>query len=393
MAEIYSEDSIAGKTEEPESFGYQDYMAEYVESLPRPTPAEIAAGIRNAGYIGQETAVKAVSLFAYRHLERLRSIFIRKMDPAELPAKGTMLMVGPTGCGKTYLVELAFRFILGLPTAVVDMTTFSETGYVGQDVSTLLTRLLYAADMNPAAAAVGIICMDEFDKLSGGSNRAVFSGGGTTKDVSGMGVQRELLKLLENTTVPVPEDITHSEYARRRMIPTDNIAFLACGAFSGFKGVIDRERGRTIGFDKKIDGRPGSIAVDYQQDELEMVRNFQTYGFMPELIGRFRRIVPFSSLTQEELMEIVRGRIAKNWQREFSLEGIELLIEDDVLHAMVQKARERETGARAIDSVLDRYLEDAAFQAYSQTGVEWIRLYLQNGSAAKTDAEISFEIG
>ena len=141
------------------------------------------------------------------------------------------VLLGPTGCGKTFLVELLFNEILELPTAHVDVTTFSETGYVGNDVSTILTRLLYAAGGDVLVSQLGVICIDEFDKLSSGSNRAVFSGAGTTKDVTGLGVQRELLKLLERGEFPVPTTFEHSTFQQRLLMRTDDIVFIACGTF------------------------------------------------------------------------------------------------------------------------------------------------------------------
>ena len=179
--------------------------------------------IRSRGYIAQDAAVRAISLFAYRHVSRLRRIFLQNTSRESLPPKTNMLFVGPTGCGKTYLVEILFREILKLPTVVVDMTGFSETGYVGQDVNTVLTRLLYGADMNLTLAALGVICLDEFDKLSSGQNNAVFAGAGTTKDVSGLGVQRELLKMLESIEMPVPLEYTHSDYAPKALLSTQDI--------------------------------------------------------------------------------------------------------------------------------------------------------------------------
>ena len=169
----------------------------FVRSIPFLTPQQTADTIREMGYVGQERAVTVVSLMAYRHVSRLRKLYLEGVSRDLLPAKTNLLLAGPTGSGKTHLVELLFQHILQLPTVIVDMTGYSETGYVGQDVSSILTRLLYAADLNPVATSMGVVCLDEFDKVASGQNSAVFAGAGTTKDVSGLGVQRELLKMLE----------------------------------------------------------------------------------------------------------------------------------------------------------------------------------------------------
>src|SRR5690349_25151610 len=148
---------------------------------------------------------------AYRHVRRIRRIYLDGAKREQLLPKTNTLRIGPTGCGKTHLVELLFREVLRLPTVIIDITTYSETGYVGQDPSTILTRLLHAADDNPLLASIGIVCLDEFDKIASGQNNAVFAGAGTTKDVTGMGVQRELRKMLQASEEDVPLDLTRSE--------------------------------------------------------------------------------------------------------------------------------------------------------------------------------------
>jgi ATP-dependent Clp protease ATP-binding subunit ClpX len=247
------------------------------------------------------------------------------------------------------------------------MTGFSETGYVGQDVNSILTRLLYAADMSIAYAAIGVVCLDEFDKLASGQNSAVFSGAGTTKDVSGLGVQRELLKMLESIEMPVPLEYTHSDYAPKAVMSTQDIGFIACGAFSGLKGMIDQGNTEHIGFGREpIGGELGKIAVSYTEDDVTLARNFMNYGFLPELIGRFRRIVPFQALTREQLAEILRSSLVAQYMNEFHLEGKELLIEDKVLERIVEESIRKETGARALEASFIRYLEEAAFESFSE---------------------------
>lgn len=351
----------------------------YVRSIPFLTPREIAATIREAGYVGQDRAVTAVSLMAYRHISRLRKIHLEGISRDLLPDKTNLLLVGPTGCGKTHLVELLFQHILRLPTIIVDLTGYSETGYVGQEVTSILTRLLYAADLNHAAGTVGVVCLDEFDKVASGHNNALFAGAGSTKDVSGLGVQRELLKMLEAADISVPNDLSHNEYGSRTTLSTSDIAFIGCGAFSGFKGLTEAGREEDIGFGRLAGGRdPERIAVSYTEEDVAAVRYFHRFGFLPELIGRFKRIVPFESLSAEQLSDLLRRNILRQYRNEFRFEEIQLEVDDAALQLMVRQALRKESGARGLESVFARHLEDAAFAAYSEEGVKRIRLRLRS---------------
>ena len=344
-------------------------------------PREIEAHVVACGYVGQEKAVRAIALGAYRHVSRLRRIWLEGAHREDLPPKSTMLFVGPTGCGKTYLVEILFRDILRLPTVVIDMTGFSETGYVGQDVNSILTRLLYASDMSLAVAATGIVCLDEFDKLASGQNSAVFSGAGTTKDVSGLGVQRELLKMLESIELPVPLDYTHSDYAPKTVMSTQDVGFIACGAFSGLKGMIEQTGQEHIGFGRDpLSGEQDRIAVSYSEEDVMLARNFMGYGFLPELIGRFRRIVPFAALTKVQLSQILHTTLLAQYTNEFLLEGKELVVADAVLDLIVEESLRKETGARALEASLMRYLEEAAFEAFSESAAKRVTLAVREGS-------------
>src|SRR5690349_21284929 len=211
---------------------------------------------------------------AYRHVRRIRRIYLDGAKREQLLPKTNTLRIGPTGCGKTHLVELLFREVLRLPTVIIDITTYSETGYVGQDPSTILTRLLHAADDNPLLASVGIVCLDEFDKIASGQNNAIFagSGAGTTKDVTGLGVQRELLKMLESSEVVVPLELTHSSYGDHVVMSTSDIAFVAAGAFSGFHQVVRRRATEdSIGFGRTSGRRvsPDGIAIGFTAEEVE----------------------------------------------------------------------------------------------------------------------------
>jgi ATP-dependent Clp protease ATP-binding subunit ClpX len=363
-----------------------EHFIKYVRELPVIAPRRIYEKLEEAGYRGQEEARRAVSLMAYRHIRRIRRIYLDGHKREQLLPKANFLLIGPTGCGKTHLVELLFQTILRLPTVIVDITTYSETGYVGQDPNTIVTRLLHAADDNPLLASIGIICLDEFDKIASGQNNAIFAGAGTTKDVTGMGVQRELLKMFEAGEVVVPLELTHSTYGDHIVMSTADIAFIAAGAFSGFqqvarrRGAIDR-----IGFGRgKVAGGGASdaIAVSLTSEEVENIANFQAYGFLPELMARFTRVVPFRALDRGTLKDILRTNVIERLQREFEDEGFRLTVSDPVLDYVVNESIRRETGARGLSALLTRYLEDAAFESFAEAPSGEVRLELEGGEIA-----------
>ena len=351
-------------------FDSLDYNSErikdYLRQLPNNTPAQLYKKISKFGYIGQDKAKKAVSLLAFRHVNRLRKIYLDGIDKKKLPSKDNYLLLGPTGCGKTFLVETLFNQILKLPTVIIDITSFSETGYVGTDPVAILTRLIQASD-DPAIASIGIVCIDEFDKISTGKNNAVFAGAGTTKDVGGLGVQKELLKMLEGAEINVPNSVTHSSYAERISFNTEHITFIASGAFSGFKNVITSTKNR-IGFGnthEEVDANKKTVAVSYNREDVEKVSYFEQYGMMPELIGRFSRIVPFAALGEKDLNKILTKNTISQYAKELELEGVKLVVDKKVKDKVVKEALERETGARGLKYALLEYLEDACFDLYS----------------------------
>jgi ATP-dependent Clp protease ATP-binding subunit ClpX len=347
-----------------------EHFIKFVRELPTIAPKKIFTKLEEAGYRGQEEARRAIALMAYRHVRRIKRIYLDGAKREQVMPKANYLFIGPTGCGKTHLVELLFQHILRLPTVIVDITTYSETGYVGQDPNTIITRLLHAADDNPMLASIGIICLDEFDKIASGQNNAIFAGAGTTKDVTGMGVQRELLKMLEAGEVVVPLELTHSTYGDHIVMSTGDIAFIAAGAFSGFQQVA-RRRGAVdrIGFGRgkqwRGGGGPDRIAVSFTAEEVENIANFQAYGFLPELMARFTRIVPFRALEASTLKDILRTNVIERLTREFDEEGFKLTVTEPALDHVVQESLRRETGARGLAAILTRHIEDAAFDAFA----------------------------
>ena len=348
-----------------------DHFIKFVRELPVIPPRKIFAKLEELGYRGQDDARRAASLMAYRHVRRIKRIYLDGAKREDVLPKANYLFIGPTGCGKTHLVELLFQHILRLPTVIVDITTYSETGYVGQDSNTIITRLLHASDDNPLLASIGIICLDEFDKIASGQNNAIFAGAGTTKDVTGMGVQRELLKMLETGEVVVPLELTHSTYGDHLVMSTADIAFIAAGAFSGFAQVARRRGNADMGFGRK-GARPlskngiDSIAVSFTPEEVENVANFQAYGFLPELMARFTRFVPFQVLDAGTLKNILRSSVLDRLTREFEDEGFKLHVGDEVMDHIVADSMKRETGARGLVAILTRHLEEAAFNAFAE---------------------------
>jgi ATP-dependent Clp protease ATP-binding subunit ClpX len=356
----------------------------FVRELPVIPPKKIYAKLAELGYRGQDEARRAVSLMAYRHVRRVKRIYLDGAKREQVLPKTNYLFIGPTGCGKTHLVELLFQHILKLPTVIVDITTYSETGYVGQDPSTIITRLLHAADDNPLLASIGIICLDEFDKIASGQNNAIFAGAGTTKDVTGMGVQRELLKMFEAGEVVVPLELTHSTYGDHLVMSTADIAFIAAGAFSGFQQVARRRGAQDkIGFGRKgtgfMRGSQEQIAISYTAEEVENIANFQAYGFLPELMARFTRFVPFQALDNGTLRDILQTNVIDRLTREFEDEGFKLVVENDVLDHVVAESIRRETGARGLAAILTRHIENAAFDAFADHPGGEVRLSLEGG--------------
>ena len=355
-----------------------DEVRQRVADLEVLSPREIDARLTDMGYRGQEEARRAAAVLAYRHVRRVRRLHLEGLAP-ENHARENCLFLGPTGSGKTYLVELLFREILAVPTVMADATQFSETGYVGDDVNTLLSRLFEAAEGDLAWASCGVICMDEFDKLATNRSDSRFAGQQTTKDVSGFGVQRSLLHLLSATRADFPPDFGFTSRTRPLTLEMTGLTFIACGAFSGLKGTAEGlTRTERLGFGRDPKRKDTeAIAERLTEDELEQTTAFSRYGFIPELIGRFNRIVSFAPLDAGTLKDILQVNVLRTYEREFEQEGLKLVVEPEVRDWVVARALKRETGARGLRASLAPVLERAAYEHFGQPGATSLRLVLE----------------
>ncbi|MCU0240166.1 MAG: AAA family ATPase [Pyrinomonadaceae bacterium] len=335
-----------------ETFDEKAEIREFVEKIPLLSPAEIVEQLEKYGYKGQIKQKQALALMAYRHIRRLKRLHLEEVERETLPPKQNVLLVGPTGCGKTYLVELLFQKILQLPTVIVDITSFTEAGYVGDDIRTIITRLISKAEGKIYLAECGIVCLDEFDKLAASTSNARFSGAGTTKDVSGYGVQRELLTMLHGAEISVPLDYGFSEFGSRSNFSTRDVPFIACGAFSGLSELLKEQT--KIGFQNEKN--------PLKDLSMEDVEKFQKYGFMPELIGRFSRIVEFPPLPADALRQILIENILPQYENEFIGEKLTLKVTENALDFIVKRSEKRKTGARSLQIELITAIEQAAFE-------------------------------
>ncbi|HYO58807.1 AAA family ATPase [Archangium sp.] len=353
-------------------------VRERVAALAVLSPREIDQRLSELGYRGQQEARRAASVLAYRHLRRLRRIHLEGIAP-EPGTRENCLFLGPTGSGKTFLVELLFKEILGVPTLIVDATQFSETGYVGDDVTTMLSRLYEAAGGDAAWAACGAICMDEFDKLATSRSDARFAGQQTTKDVSGFGVQRSLLNLLSAPRADFPPDFGFTSRTPPMPLELSAITFIACGAFSGLKGTAEELGGHKerMGFGREVNKREPAIAEKVTDEQIEQTTAFARYGFIPELIGRFSRIVSFAPLDAKTLGSILEDNVLRAYEREFAHEGLSLVVEPAVREWVVARALKRETGARGLRAALVPQLERAAYDHFGEPQVSTVRLVLE----------------
>ncbi|WP_426756593.1 AAA family ATPase [Myxococcus sp. Y35] len=345
------------------------------------SPREIDGRLTDLGYRGQAEARRAASVLAYRHLRRIRRLYLEGLAP-EPGTRENCLFLGPTGSGKTFLVELLFREILAVPTVLADATQFSETGYVGDDVNTLLSRLYEAAGQDSQWAACGVVCLDEFDKLATSRSDSRFAGQQTTKDVSGFGVQRSLLHLLSAPSADFPPDFGFTSRTQPDRMELACVTFIACGAFSGLKSTAEGlERGERLGFGREpMPSGQERIATQVTEEQLEQTTAFARYGFIPELIGRFNRLVSFTPLDADTLGDILQNNVLRAYEREFEQEGLCLLVEPAVREHVVARALKRETGARGLRATLAPLLERAAYEHFGHRGNDaTLRLTLEDG--------------
>lgn len=330
-----------------------------------PTPHEIKKNLDDY-VIGQEAAKKTLSVAVYNHYKRLQSNSNKDKDDVELQ-KSNIVMVGPTGSGKTLLAQTLAKF-LDVPFAIADATSLTEAGYVGEDVENCLLKLIQAADFDIAKAERGIIYIDEIDKIARKSENPSI-----TRDVSGEGVQQALLKILEGTEANVPPQGGRKHpHQEMLQIDTTNILFICGGAFDGIdKTIRSRRTEKNMGFGADIH-KKNEESVEALLKEI-IPTDLQKFGLIPELIGRLPVLVTLNPLDEEAMIHILtepKNALVKQYQKMLGMDDVKLTFTDDALKAIAEEALRRKTGARGLRSIIERIMLDVMFDAPSRKDVE-----------------------